>query len=151
MDGRAAGPDLPAWRALPARALEALADARCASIAPTTVPVAAPDPVAAARLARGLADLTAALGDVRPCDDGGTVPLDPHGALTATAELTALLAEAARHVAWTAGFSGQEQAAEVADAIMTTAWALRVLAELGLRVVPAPDAGEPAPGRDPAP
>ncbi|MCD2190155.1 hypothetical protein [Actinomycetospora soli] len=148
MDGPAAGPDLPAWRVLPALALAALADARCASLAPTTTPPAPPDAVAAARLARGVADLTAALGDARRC---GGVPLDPHRALTTTAEVTALLAEAARHVAWTAGFSGQEQAAEVADAIMTTAWALRVLAELGLRVVPAPDAGERAPGRDPAP
>ncbi|WP_433800167.1 hypothetical protein [Actinomycetospora sp. CA-084318] len=151
MDGRAAGPDLPVWRVLPALALAALADARCASLAPATSPAAAPDPVAAARLARGVADLTAALGDVRPCDGGPTAAPDPHRALAATAEVTALLAEAARHVAWTAGFAGQEQAAEVADAIMTTAWALRVLAELGLRVVPAPDAGEPAPGRDPAP
>jgi hypothetical protein len=148
MDGRTAGPRVPAWRVLPARALEALAGARCAEVDRTVAPVPpALDPAAVAQLVRGLEVLIEAVG----APEGGPLPVDPHCALAVVADVTATLADAARHVAWTAGFAGQEQAAEVADAIMTTAWALRVLAELGLRVVPAPDGGEPAPPRDPAP
>lgn len=150
MDGWA-GPDVPALRALPARALEAVARARCASTDPATARRVCPDPAAVSDLLRGLEVLTAALGHEVAAGPVGPGPADPRRALVAVADLLAALADAARHVAWTAGFSGQEQAAEVADAIMTTAWALRVLAELGLRVVPAPDAGEPAPPRDPAP
>lgn len=152
MDGWGAGGQVPVWRALPGRALAAVADARCASVDRSGAMPVRPDPAAVAGLVGGLEVLAAALGSGGTC--GATVPTtatDPHRALAAVADLTAALADAARHVAWTAGSCGQEHAAEVADAIMTTAWALRVLAELGLRVVPAPDAGEPAPPRDPAP
>ncbi len=148
MDGRTAGPRVPAWRVLPARALEAVAGARCASLDRTATPdPVAPDPAAVAQLVRGLEVLVTAVGT----PGAGPLPVDPHCALAVVADLTATLTDAARHVAWTAGVAGQDQAAAVADAVMTTAWALRVLAELGLRVVPAPDGGEPAPPRDPAP
>ncbi|WP_157647740.1 hypothetical protein [Actinomycetospora chiangmaiensis] len=146
MDGWSAGGQLPAWRGLPALALAAVADARCASRDRSATDPARPDPVAVAQLVRGLEVLAVACGG-----DASIPSTDPHRVLATVADLTAELADAARHVAWTAGFCGQEQAAEVADAIMTTAWALRVLAELGLHVVPAPDGGEPAPPRDPAP
>ncbi|MDL5155741.1 hypothetical protein [Actinomycetospora termitidis] len=144
MDGGAPGPVVPTWRSLPGRALEALADARCCERGPDGPSL---DGALVATLARGVETLAAALGCVTPPATGGDRDR-VRASLAAAAELTAALAEAARQLAWTAGFSGQEQAAEVADAVMTTAWALRVLAELGLRAVPAPDAGEPSPPRD---
>ncbi|MEJ2868960.1 hypothetical protein WCD74_14400 [Actinomycetospora sp. OC33-EN08] len=150
MDGGASGPVVPTWRSLPVRALEALAEARGADqgcAAPGGPRLDAPLVVV---LVRGVEALAGALGRAVPpwC---GSDRDRARAALAVAAELTEGLAEAARQVAWTAGSSGQEQAAEVADAVMTAAWTLRILAEFGLRVVPAPDGGEPRPPHDPAP
>ena len=51
------------------------------------------------------------------------------------------MGEAARRVSGAAGVAGQEPAAEAADVVMCVALTLRILAELGLRVVPPADAG----------
>ncbi len=61
-------------------------------------------------------------------------------------ELTGGVGEAARRVSGAAGVAGQEPAAEAADVVMCVALTLRILGELGQRVVPPADAG-PRPSR----
>lgn len=136
MNGRAAGPVTPPWRALSARALEVLAGARCSAVS-RTARDEAEGAAAVDALERGVAALALALGDPVAVPD---VPgARTEVALVHAARLTDGLGEAARALAWAATSTGQEPAAEVADAVMSVAVTLRILAELALRAAPPTD------------
>jgi hypothetical protein len=138
--------DGTSWESLPARALEVLARAcsprprRAGRVARTPEP---PCPEAVAALVTGVAALAAAVGApaVEPSDSG-----DVSAVLRRAAELAGGVGEAAWRVSCAAGAAGQEPAAEAADVVTSVALTLRILAELGQRVVPPADAG-PRPSR----
>ncbi|MFC5066249.1 hypothetical protein [Actinomycetospora atypica] len=134
--GRAAGPVTPPWRALSARALEALAGARCTAV-PRPARDAAEGADAVDALERGVAVLALALGE--PVEVPDVTGARTEVALIHAARLTSGLGEAARALAWAATATGQEPAAEVADAVMSVALTLRILAELAMRAVPPTD------------
>ena len=129
------------WETLPSRALEVLA--RACSARPAlgrrgTRVVEPPPSEAVDCLVTGVVTLAAAVG--APAPD----PADPAHVsvwLRRAVELTGGVGEAARCVSGAATVAGQEPAAEAADVVMCVALTLRILAELGLRVVPPADAG----------
>ena len=133
MDGRTAGSVTPPWRALSARALEALAGARCTAVTRAGRD-AAEGADAVDALERGVAVLALALGEPMGVPD--TTGARTEVALLRAARLTSALGEAARSLAWAATSTGQEPAAEVADAVMSVALTLRILAELAMRAAP---------------
>ncbi|MCD2192316.1 hypothetical protein LQ327_02755 [Actinomycetospora endophytica] len=135
--------DRTSWETLPARALEVLARECSARRAPgARSPRAGEPPRAEAidALVAGVATLAAAVGAEQPDSP------DVAGCLRRAVELTAGVGEAAWRVSCSAGAAGQERAAETADVVMGAALTLRILAELGQRVVPPADA-DPRPSR----
>ncbi len=129
------------WETLPARALEVLA--RACSVRPSgggrPLRGQAPPLEAVEGLATGVATLAAAVcaapdetADVTAC-------------LRRAVELTGDVGEAAWRFSCSASAAGQEQAAEAADVVTCVALTLRILAEVGLRVVPPADAHDRPP------
>ncbi|HEY2225837.1 hypothetical protein [Actinomycetospora sp.] len=134
--------DGTSWETLPARALEVLAGA--CSARPLRVGRSARDQEpprleAVESLVTGVATLAAAVGATG--QDPAEAP-DVSACLRRAAELTGGVGEAALRLSCSAGAAGQEQAAEAADVVTCVALTLRILAELGQRVVPPADAGD---------
>jgi hypothetical protein len=138
--------DGSSWDTLPGRALEVLA--RACSARPAlgrrgTRVVEQPSADAVEWLVTGVETLAAAVGAPGP---DPAEPADVSAYLRRAVELTGGVGEAARRVSGAAGVAGQEPAAEAADVVMCVALTLRILGELGQRVVPPADAG-PRPSR----
>jgi hypothetical protein len=134
--------DGTSWETLPARALEVLA--RACSVRPPRAGRSAraqepPRAEAVDSLVAGVAALAAAVGATGP---DPAEAADVTACLRRAAELTGGIGEAACRVSGLAGAAGQEQAAEAADVVTCVALTLRILAELGQRVVPPADAGD---------
>lgn len=90
-------------------------------------------------VAAGLVVLATAVGAPLPLGLDTAPEADrTRWALRTSIEITGTLAEAGRRVAASAGQAGWSCAAEVADAVSTTAQVLRMLAELELTATPGP-------------